>query len=425
MKRARVRAAAAAVVDANQGQSGADAMLLAADALSAMQRRSHNDCPSPPPPPRPAAPPPSQPASVNDIIADNARDLVRQLPPQPLRAPVLQALTRGLTPGDAVNFSGLSERATRRARREIGPFTKSPLFAAYSPRENNLVSDFNPERDATLLWMKDEMPAPSGSPNGNPLQRAPDNRFYADYIRALFSIVGRSLASTRGKPITRNQRLYLQAYEYARCRVVIRIVARQRHWQPSRLNGMLAAFALLMPRLVPVGPRVLEGWKKEIHVRKRRVYDGHFDCKHCINARQLRKAGKPLPAKLQQHLVDRDAQAAYRKQLRNAIPPDTLLLHIDFSNYPLLPNINDKDAIQTVWDLIMVAEWTADGEAQHRNLDFLCDSPGKEKHDAAYVEAAMRRARDLGWFAPFKRIEVFSDGCKKHFKCVYYFSNTA
>ena len=81
-------------------------------------------------------------------------------------------------------------------------------------------------------------------------------------------------------------------------------------------------------------------------MRKRRVFDGHFDCLRCMKVQQLQKEGKPLSEKLKAHVAARDAQARYRKQLREAIPPDTLLLHIEFSNFNLLPNINaGKDAI--------------------------------------------------------------------------------
>ena len=119
-------------------------------------------------------------------------------------------------------------------------------------------------------------------------------------------------------------------------------------------------------------------------------------------------------------MAARDAQARYRKQLRENIPEDTLVIHFDFSNYNLLPNIHaGKDSIQTVWDFIVVVEWMENGVKYHRNLHFLCDSPGPEKHDACYVAQALRMMHKQRWFAPYRRIEVFSDGCTKHFKCAY------
>jgi len=79
---------------------------------------------------------------------------------------------------------------------------------------------------------------------------------------------------------------------------------------------------------------------------------------------------------LKVHVAARNAQADYRKRLREDIPEDTLVIHFDFSNYNMLPNIHaGKDAIQTVWDFIVVVEWMEDGVKHHRNLHFLCDSP--------------------------------------------------
>ena len=416
VKRARVAAAAAAVVDANKGQAGADAALLAADALAAMRRRSH--CPSPPPP-LPPPPPPPPPPSVDTVIADNARDLIQLLPPaSPHRGPLVQALTQRLSPGDAVNL-GLSERATRRARREIGSFVNSPLFAASSPRENNLVSDADPERDATILWFKDEMPAPSGSPDGKPLQRATDIRVYMDYVRAHRAIVRRSFTLTGGRTITRNQRLYEQQQAIAQQRILAKQLSHQQQLPAAVLDELLSMLDP-MPQLVTVHPQRLEHWKAEAHVHKRTVFDGHFDCLHCVKVHRLEKEGKPLTEELKAHVAARDAQARYRKQLRENIPEDTLVIHFDFSHYNLLPNIHDgKDSIQTVWDFIVVVEWMENGVKYHRNLHFLCDSPGPEKHDACYVAQALRMMHKQRWFAPYRRIEVFSDGCTKHFKCAY------
>jgi hypothetical protein len=253
-----------------------------------------------------------------------------------------------------------------------------------------------------------------------------------------------------------NQRLLQQKQQIAQERLLLCLAIRPLlAAMPSRGSGALSVKLLLLSflgnpadiHLKPATMRAFESMKRDAMVKKVRNYDGNFDCKYCKEVNTVIKrgtavvrdcavAGVPWTEEqkaavrsvygklqaLQLHLRARDHQSAFRKATRRSIRADTVLIHLDFTDYNLMRNVGDTSSgPKTVVDLVVVAEWNDGGDALigRRNYDFICDNPGKQKNDVNYLVAAMRAAITRGFFDAFGQLHLFSDGGPKHFKNVY------
>ena len=80
----------------------------------------------------------------------------------------------------------------------------------------------------------------------------------------------------------------------------------------------------------------------------------------------------------------------------------------------------DDSEQRLVYDLVVTVEHKNNpeepGVLQRQYIDWLCDNPGKGKHDTYYVQTVLRRLITDGTLRGFKKVHLVSDGGPKHFK---------
>jgi hypothetical protein len=113
-------------------------------------------------------------------------------------------------------------------------------------------------------------------------------------------------------------------------------------------------------------------------------------------------------------------QSAFIKNKRDNLPAGETLVYMDFSTHLLLPNVNDSNAEQQVWDNIMVEYHRDDaGKIVHHYYDYTCLTPGERKNDAYYVFQCIAHASKRWSESDINIIHIATDCGPKHYRCVY------
>ena len=394
-------------------------------------------------PPRSAPEPPS-PSHRAELVAANAQKLLESLPPRsPTRRELAEELVDGLPTKEAAAFAGCSERTIQRARREKQDAkTNGHLFVKHKMKTKRPKISVE-EKKATERWLGEKCPVKSGTKYH--IQRCTSMSLYEAYRASI----------DKGE-------LSWKRADKDDGAVVIKPRSRGVFDAMKRKMGIRAAkgydgnFDCLLCKAIPEEVKnqaVLQSqWEAAVAKNDGTAGQLHVDL----------EAAKTRVTKLREHEALRLHQAAYLKHVRYVATRKDLtraLIVMDFSKFNTLPPVGDSGAIEWIHDLVMVLEWwqteeqaeakeqkkseskdeKAEGrkprkkqkkqstkeeqvhepERQQLFIDNLCDSPGIEKNDVAYVKAALRRLIAGGHLDGFHRIDLFTDGGGKHFKNVY------
>lgn len=387
------------------------------------------------------APPPSH---IAEVVAANAQRLLEALPE---RSPVRRQLTAEFVEGlssvrQAAEWAGCSERTVQRALQEKREEADNGhLFATYKACTHRQQRIPPEEKKATERWLGEKCPVKSGTKYH--IQRCPSLQLYEEYR----SSIGKGELSWRI--------VNCEAVE-PRSRCVFDRMKEQMGIRAA--TGYDGNFDCLLCTALPhevQNEAVLERqWKAAVLKDDGTAAQLHVDWQEATRRVQ----------KLRDHESLRLHQAAYLHYVRHVATrkdPTRALIVMDFSKFNTMPNVSDKESPEWIHDLVMVLEWWPTKEQEDRKreekaeskdekiegekpkkkkqkhsggtgpgmepqeersimyIDNLCDSPGAEKNDVAYVKAGLRRLIAGGHLDGFQRIDLFSDGGGKHFKNVY------